>query len=122
MPNKISGLPAHVLLVHLVVVLIPVAAVAVLVAAWWPAARGGRGGAGGRAAGCGRGPPPPRSGLVWRMIGAIAGNGGNGLKTGLRATPDVEPHGSVGNGLLKGVMGLGIVKGRSPRLNSINMT
>jgi uncharacterized membrane protein YhdT len=38
-PTKISGLPAHILLVHLTVVLVPVAAAAVLVAAVWPAAR-----------------------------------------------------------------------------------
>jgi uncharacterized membrane protein len=38
-PTKISGLPAHILLVHLTVVLVPVAAAVVLVAALWPRAR-----------------------------------------------------------------------------------
>jgi hypothetical protein len=38
-PTKISGLPAHILLVHLAVVLVPVAAAAVLIASVWPTAR-----------------------------------------------------------------------------------
>ena len=38
-PTQISGLPAHILLVHLTVTLVPVAALLVLVAALWPAAR-----------------------------------------------------------------------------------
>lgn len=38
-PTEISGLPAHILLVHVVVVVVPVAAVLVVVAAVWPAAR-----------------------------------------------------------------------------------
>jgi len=37
--TMINGLPAHVLLVHLVVVLIPVSAVLVVLVAAWPAAR-----------------------------------------------------------------------------------
>jgi hypothetical protein len=35
----VNGLPAHVLLVHVVVVLVPIAALLLLVAAVWPAAR-----------------------------------------------------------------------------------
>ena len=35
-PTKISGLPAHILLVHLTVVLVPAAALLVVVAAIWP--------------------------------------------------------------------------------------
>jgi uncharacterized membrane protein len=38
-PTKISGLPAHILLVHLTVTLVPLAALVVLLAAVWPAAR-----------------------------------------------------------------------------------
>jgi hypothetical protein len=37
--STVNGLPAHVLLVHLVVVLIPLSAVLLLLTAWWPAAR-----------------------------------------------------------------------------------
>jgi len=37
--DKISGLPAHVLLVHAVVVLVPLACLAVVLHAWWPTAR-----------------------------------------------------------------------------------
>ena len=39
MPVKINGLPAHVLLVHAVVVLVPLAALMLVASAIWPAAR-----------------------------------------------------------------------------------
>jgi hypothetical protein len=39
MPTEIHGLPAHVLLVHAVVVLIPLSALLVVLSAAWPAAR-----------------------------------------------------------------------------------
>ncbi|MCK9924194.1 hypothetical protein MXD61_20375 [Frankia sp. AgPm24] len=38
-PTEVSGLPAHVLLVHVVVILVPLAALLVVLAAVWPAAR-----------------------------------------------------------------------------------
>jgi len=38
-PTKIFGLPAHVLLVHAVVVLVPLACLAVVLHAFWPTAR-----------------------------------------------------------------------------------
>ncbi|UYM04374.1 DUF2231 domain-containing protein [Solicola gregarius] len=38
-PVEINGLPAHVLLVHLTIVLIPAAAACVVLSAWWPRAR-----------------------------------------------------------------------------------
>ena len=38
-PTVIRGLPAHILLVHVVLAIVPVAAVLVIVAAVWPAAR-----------------------------------------------------------------------------------
>ncbi|UPK76505.1 hypothetical protein MU582_07695 [Nocardioidaceae bacterium SCSIO 66511] len=38
-PVEINGLPAHVLLVHLTIVLIPTAALCVVLSAWWPRAR-----------------------------------------------------------------------------------
>jgi hypothetical protein len=37
--STINGLPAHVLLVHAIVVLIPLSAILLLLTAWWPAAR-----------------------------------------------------------------------------------
>lgn len=37
--STINGLPAHVLLVHAVVVLIPLSAILLVLTAWWPAAR-----------------------------------------------------------------------------------
>lgn len=39
MPMVVNGLPAHVLMVHLVVVLVPAAAVLLILAIVWPAAR-----------------------------------------------------------------------------------
>lgn len=39
MPVKINGLPAHILLVHIVLVLVPIAAAMVVASAVWPAAR-----------------------------------------------------------------------------------
>lgn len=39
MPSTINGLPAHVLLVHVVVVLVPLAALTLIASATWPAAR-----------------------------------------------------------------------------------
>lgn len=38
-PVELAGLPAHILLVHVVVVVVPAAALGVVVAAWWPRAR-----------------------------------------------------------------------------------
>src|SRR6516225_7336226 len=40
--NVINGLPAHALLVHLVVVLVPLTALLVIVCGVWPAARRGQ--------------------------------------------------------------------------------
>lgn len=37
--TTINGLPAHILLVHAVIALIPLASILLLVTAWWPAAR-----------------------------------------------------------------------------------
>jgi len=37
--NEVNGLPTHILLVHAVVVLLPLAAVLVAVTAWWPTLR-----------------------------------------------------------------------------------
>lgn len=38
-PTEVNGLPAHVLLVHVVVMLIPIAALLLVLSAVWPAAR-----------------------------------------------------------------------------------
>jgi len=97
MPNQINGLPAHVLLVHLVVVLIPVASVAVLVSAWWPAARRRLGAA------------TPILAILSLIVVPITTHAGNWLKNRLPSTPDIERHASLGNGMLKWVIGLAIV-------------
>jgi hypothetical protein len=38
-PNEINGLPAHILLVHLVLAAVPIAALLLVIAGVWPAAR-----------------------------------------------------------------------------------
>jgi hypothetical protein len=38
-PVKINGLPAHILLIHVVIILVPLAAVMLVASATWPAAR-----------------------------------------------------------------------------------
>ena len=39
MPDEFNGLPIHILLVHAVVVLVPLAALLTMLSAVWPAAR-----------------------------------------------------------------------------------
>jgi hypothetical protein len=38
-PTEINGLPAHILLVHVVIVLVPLSALCLVLSAWWPVAR-----------------------------------------------------------------------------------
>jgi hypothetical protein len=98
MPNKISGLPAHVLLVHLVVVLIPVAAAAVLVSAWWPAARRRLGAA------------TPILAVLALIVVPITTHAGQWLLDHLPSTtPAIDKHVNLGHGMLIWVIGLAIL-------------
>lgn len=93
MPVKISGLPAHALLVHVLIVLLPLAALLLVLSVVWPAARA-------------------RLGLVSPGVAAIAlicvpvtVNAGNWLRNHLRANeghlnPLIRRHANLGNGLL----------------------
>jgi hypothetical protein len=97
MPTQIGGLPAHVLLVHLAVVLLPTASLVVLLAAWWPAAR-------------------RRLGLLTPVLAVLAllvvpvtTHAGNWLKERLPPQPAIERHAQLGSGLLIWVIGLAVL-------------
>lgn len=86
--NQINGLPAHILLVHLVVVLVPVAALVLVAQAWSPAVR--------RWAGLG-GPLLAGAALVSVPLTTQAGEW---LRDRLRPTPLLREHVEMGEQLL----------------------
>jgi uncharacterized membrane protein len=96
-PTKISGLPAHILLVHLTVVLVPVAALLVLLAAVWPAAR--------------------RKLTWWVPLVALAAlavvpvttHAGEWLEARVAITPLIAKHVHLGKQLLPWAIGLFVV-------------
>ncbi|RZS91263.1 hypothetical protein EV189_0500 [Motilibacter rhizosphaerae] len=101
-PTRIGGLPAHPLLVHAVVTLVPLACVLVVVAALWPAARHRLG------------PVPP----VLAVLGLIAvpptTHAGEALEESLaKATgthdPAIERHAHLGDQLLPWMVALVVV-------------
>lgn len=92
--DQIAGLPAHILLVHAVVVLVPVTAVLALLYAGWP---GGR------------------SRLRWPLLGCaaisvgfnvLAMQAGEWLQQRVPATPLVREHTKLGDTLLPWTFGL----------------
>lgn len=96
-PFNVNGLPLHVLLVHLVVVLIPVTALAVLLAAVWPEAR-------------------RRLGLVIALMGLVVigvvpltAAAGQWLKDRVFGTPLIETHAALGNSLWPWSLALGLL-------------
>jgi hypothetical protein len=97
MPTQINGLPAHVLLVHVVVVLIPVASLLVVLSAWWPAARRRLGLA------------TPVLAVLSLAIVPVTTNAGQWLKDRLPANAATERHAELGGGMLIWVVGLAIV-------------
>jgi hypothetical protein len=90
MPTTISGLPAHILLVHFVVVLVPAAAALVIVAAVWPAARRWLNWL------------PPLAALGALVAVPITTNAGHWLLNHLNAevTPAIRHHQALGNQML----------------------
>lgn len=88
MPTQINGLPAHVLLIHLVIVLVPVAALLMVAQAWSPAIR--------RWAGV-LGPLLSFGALV---LVPVTTNAGSWLKHRLRPTPLIQRHADLGKQLL----------------------
>lgn len=94
---NVNGLPLHVLLVHVTVVLVPVTALCVLLAVVWPAAR-------------------RRIGIVNALLGlAVIGlvplttQAGQWLKDRVPATPLIETHAELGNALWPWSLSLGIL-------------
>src|SRR4051812_47612712 len=92
--TEIRGLPAHVLLVHLLVILVPVAAVTVLIAAWWPRGRRRLGVA------------PVVVAILALGTVPVTTHAGNWLKERVAPTPLVERHAHLGGQLLPWVIGL----------------
>ena len=96
-PTVIRGLPAHFLLVHLVLVAVPVAALLVVVCAVWPAAR-------------------RRVGVVMPIVvlGAlltapVTMHAGEWLQRRLPSTPLIRHHVALGRQLLPWMAGLFVV-------------
>ncbi|MCW2724136.1 MAG: hypothetical protein JWN35_1057 [Frankiales bacterium] len=94
MPTEINGLPAHVLLIHLVVVLVPVAGLLLVAQAWWPAARRRIGVLG------------PLLCLLALVTIPLTTNSGEWLQRRLRPTPLIDTHVHLGDQLLPWVAGL----------------
>lgn len=97
MPTEISGLPAHVLLIHLIVVVVPVAALVLIAQAWSRAVR--------RWAGVGG----PLLCLVALILVPITSHAGGWLRDRLRPTPLIEKHAQLGNRLLPWVIAMLLV-------------
>ncbi|MCF8569335.1 hypothetical protein L5G32_03515 [Gordonia sp. HY002] len=89
--DTIDGLPVHPLIVHLVVVIVPLAALAVIVAAVWPRARAWMG------------PMPAILALIGLIVTPIATTAGENLEHRLGlASPAVEEHTSAGDVVIVG--------------------
>lgn len=93
----VNGLPLHILLVHLVVILIPATAVAIVLAALWPAAR-------------------RRLGFVLALMGAVVigivpltKEAGEWLLARVQPAPLIAKHVDLGNALVPWAVALGIL-------------
>ncbi|MCU1635541.1 MAG: hypothetical protein JWQ68_780, partial [Cryobacterium sp.] len=83
----LNGLPLHILVVHLVIILVPVTALSVILAALWPVAR-------------------RRLGIVIALMGAVlivlvplTASAGAWLKERVPSTPLIEVHAGLGDKL-----------------------
>ncbi len=94
MPDEISGLPAHVLLVHAVVVLVPLAALVLVLAALWPAFR--------RRAGM----MVPLLALVALVMVPITTSAGEWLERRVPRSHLIHEHTELGDTLLPWALGL----------------
>lgn len=96
-PVEVKGLPAHVLLVHLVVVLVPLAVACLLLSVFWPAAR--------RRLGI----VTPLLALAALITVPITTHAGEWLEARVGATPLVAKHAELGDELLPWAIGLFII-------------
>lgn len=99
MLDKINGLPAHVLLIHVVVVLIPLAAAMLVASAVWPAARAKLGFL------------TPAVALVALIMVPITTNAGEWLQDHLpngigHSNPKIRHHAALGHDLLPWAIGI----------------
>lgn len=95
--TEVNGLPAHILLVHLIVVLVPLTAIGVLLCAFWPAAR---------------------RRLVWPtlvlamtslVMTPVTTDAGEWLQRRVADTPLVRNHVQLGDQLLPWTLGLALL-------------
>jgi hypothetical protein len=96
-PTRISGLPAHVLLVHAVVVLVPLAALLLVASAWWPAAR--------RKLGL----LTPLAALIALILVPVTTHAGEWLRDRVPATPLIDRHAELGDSLLPWALAMFVV-------------
>lgn len=87
-PTQINGLPAHVLLVHVVVVVIPLAALALVLSVTWPAAQ--------RRLGV----VTPLLALVGLVFVPVTTHAGEWLAARLGTSPAIAHHVQIGHDLL----------------------
>jgi hypothetical protein len=94
---QFNGLPVHVLLVHLVVIIVPLAALSLLLSAFWPAAR-------------------RRLGFVTPLVALVAliavpftTAAGQWLQARVAPTPLIEKHTALGPTLLPWVIAVFVV-------------
>jgi hypothetical protein len=95
--STINGLPAHVLLVHAVVMFVPVSALLLLLSAWWPAARRRLGLVTGIVAG------------ITLILVPITTDAGDWLEHHLPRTPLLRVHTELGDTMLPWAVGLFVI-------------
>ena len=95
--GEIDGLPLHVLVVHVAVVLIPTAALAVLLVTVWPAAR------------VRLGPLPLALALGALAVVPVTTSAGEWLRDRVGESASVRRHAELGEGLLPWVIALAVV-------------
>jgi hypothetical protein len=96
-PTKIQGLPAHVLLVHLVLAAVPIAALVLVAAALWPAA--------GRRLGV----ITPVIALGALLTVPVTTHAGKWLQARVINTPLIRKHVALGKGVLPWMIGLFVI-------------
>jgi hypothetical protein len=96
-PTVINGLPAHVLLIHVVVILVPLGAFFTVLSALWPTARRKLGFI------------SPLTCLIALVFVPITTNAGKFLEEKLGASPAIKKHADLGDTLLPWAVGLFVV-------------
>jgi hypothetical protein len=96
-PTKIQGLPAHILLVHLVLAAVPIAALVLLAAALWPAA--------GRRLGV----ITPVIALGALLTVPVTTHAGEWLEARVAITPLIRKHVALGKEVLPWMIGLFVI-------------